>query len=420
MKIPIAKGVRDIPPEKKIIKNQVVDTITKVFQLYGFSPLETPLIERLENLTAKGGVGVECDAIKEIFQLTDQGKRKLGLRFDLTVPLARYVAMNPNLKLPFKRYELGRVFRDGPIKLGRYREFWQCDADIIGSNSMLADAECITAMETVFKELKLPVVIKINNRKLMNGILEQAKIESKDKVICTIDKLAKIGKDGVSKELKERGLSKKQIDTIFSVIKTNVTLSELKKKVKSDEGKEGIKELEELFTNLKKMGVKSVEFDASLARGLGYYNGTVYEAFLKKGEIKSSVASGGRYDNLVGILGGNKNMPAVGLSIGIEPIMDSLKKQDIKTPTKLFVLPINTTEKCLPILQKFRTAGISTSFSFGKKGVSKNLQYASSFGIPFVAIIGEDELKKKKILLRNMENGYEQLLSLEDVVKKLK
>src|SRR3989344_2766627 len=212
MKPETAKGVRDIPPEEKIIKNQVLSAIREIFELYGFAPLETPLIERYETLAAKGSAGEESDVLKEIFKFTDQGERKLGLRFDLTVPLARYMSMNPNLKLPFKRYELGPVFRDGPIKLGRYREFWQVDVDIIGTKSMLADAEIIA-------------------RKLLNGLLEQADIKSKEEAIIAIDKLSKIGKEGVTTELSKRGYTKKQITSLFSLIQETSTISKLKGKI---------------------------------------------------------------------------------------------------------------------------------------------------------------------------------------------
>ena len=174
MKLELAKGVRDIPPEEKILKDKVFEIIKRAFQLSGFVPLETPTIERYETLAAKFGSGKESDALKETFKLKDQGGRKLGLRFELTTSLARFVANNPTLKLPFKRYEFGRVFRDGPIKLGRYREFWQCDGDIIGSSSMLADAECVAVIDSVSKKLELTVVTKINNRKILNGILAQA------------------------------------------------------------------------------------------------------------------------------------------------------------------------------------------------------------------------------------------------------
>ncbi len=424
MDLQTAKGVRDIPPEEKELKNQVVNTLTEVFELYGFAPLETPILERYETLAAKFAAGEASDALKETFTLMDQGDRKLGLRFDLTVPLARFMAMNPMLKMPFKRYEIGQVFRDGPIKLGRYREFWQCDIEVIGSSSMLADAEVLAVVDSAFKRLNVDIVIKVNNRKVLNGILEQAGIQDKENAIIAIDKLDKIGKEGVAKELQERGFSKKQIEGIFAFVNENVSIAELKSTLTSQEGQQGIQELEELFSYLKAMNVSTVQFEVSLARGLAYYTGTVFEARLKNGPISSSVAGGGRWDNMIGnFMGGNKEVPAVGVSFGLEPIMDTLRlEQKIKNKpsAQVYVIPINTVAESLKIVQELRGNGVSASFSLGKKGVSKNLEYASSLGIPYVVIIGEDELKKKKVLLRDMNDGTEQLLAMKDVVKKLK
>ncbi len=423
MTLQTAKGVRDIPPEEKLLKNQAVQTLTKVFELYGFLPLETPILERYETLAAKFAAGEASDALKETFRLKDQGDRELGLRFDLTVPLARYIAMNPMLKMPFKRYEVGQVFRDGPLKLGRYREFWQCDVDIIGSNSMLADAEIVALVDAAFKRLKLDIIVKVNNRKVINGILAQAGIIKKEEAIIAVDKLSKIGKDGVRKELQERGFTKKQIDAIFSLVKEKITLAELKKKITNEEGKRGIQELEELFSYGKVMGVSSLVFEVSLARGLAYYTGTVYEAYLKKGNVASSLAAGGRWDAMIGkFMGGMREIPALGVSFGLEPIMDALREKKLaaRTMVQAYVLPIGTERESLKIVQELRASKIAASFALGKKGVSKNLEYASVLGIPYVVIVGEDELKKNKVLLRDMNDGTEQLLTVKEVVKKFK
>lgn len=423
MKLQTAKGVKDVPPEEKIIKNELISTLKEVFELYGFVPLETPVLERYDTLAAKFAAGEASDALKEIFKLKDQGKRDLGLRFDLTVPLARYVAMNPTLKLPFKRYQVGPVFRDGPIKLGRYREFWQMDIDTVGSASMLADAEILAMTEACFKKIDFNVVIKVNNRKLINGILEQAGVKKKEEAIIALDKLTKIGEKGVTDEFLERGLTKQQAKKALSLIKTGITLKELEKKITNEESKEGLNELKDLFSFLKKMRVKAI-FDISLARGLAYYTGTVFEVFLKKSEITSSVAGGGRYDNMIGnYMGGSRVVPAVGIAFGLAPIMDAYKLQkkiSKKTAAKAFVIPINTLEESLNIVQELRSNGIPTDFALGKKGVSKNLEYANCLSIPYVIIIGEDELKKNKVLLRDMSSGTETLLSIKDVIRRLK
>ncbi len=424
MQLQTAKGVRDLPPTEKALKNQVVTTLTSVFELYGFQPLETPILERYETLSAKFAAGEESDALKETFKLKDQGDRELGLRFDLTVPLCRFVAMNPNLKLPFKRYEIGVVFRDGPIKAGRARQFWQCDFDIIGTASMLADAEILAVLETGFKQLGLDVIIKVNNRKLLTGILEQAGIRDKEAALVSLDKLEKFGRDAVEKELQGKKYSPKQIKEILNLINPQTTFSSLKKAVKEEIGIAGIKELEELFEYTEKMGLKKIQFDASLARGLAYYTGTVFEAYLKNGKITSSLAGGGRYDDMIGkFRGGNSLVPALGASFGLEPIMDALKLEN-KIPPKpsvvVYVLPLGTEKECLELVQELRRNNIPAGMALGKKGVSKNLEYASALGIPYVAIIGEDELKKKKVLLRNMNSGTEQLLLTKEIIKKLK
>lgn len=423
MELQNAKGVKDLTPEEKILKNKVVNTISKAFELYGFAPLETPILERFETLAAKYGAGAESDVLKETFKLQDQGGRQLGLRFEMTTSLARFVAQNPTLKLPFKVYQVGPVFRDGPIKAGREREFWQADADTLGTNSMLAEAEQIALLCDVFRELKFKFVIKLNNRKILNGILKQSGISEVREALIAIDKMDKIGKSGVAEELKQRKYSKAQIDKVFALLTAGATLSSLQKKITDSEGLQGLAELDELLGYLKIMGVKEVEFDLSLARGQAYYTGTVIEAYLKNSAVTSSIAAGGRYDQMVGnFMGGGREIPAVGVSFGITPIMEQMKaqnKMEEKTPAKVLVIPINTVSQSLEIVQELRKNDVAADFALGKKGVSKNLEYANAFNIQYVAIIGEEELKKKKILLKDMVSGTEQMLSMKDLVKKL-
>ncbi|MEK6937405.1 MAG: histidine--tRNA ligase [Nanoarchaeota archaeon] len=424
MELQLAKGVRDIPPEEKIVMNRILSTLQSVFQQYGFVPLETPLLERIETLTAKGGAGEESDALKEIFRMKDQGDRDLGLRFDLTVPLARYVAMNSQLKLPFKRYEMGPVFRDGPIKLGRYRQFWQCDIDTIGVKGMLAEAEQLALVESAFQKLGVEIVIKVNNRKVLNGILNQCEIKEKESAITALDKLEKIGTKGVTEELQQRGYSSEDIISIFEIIKEKINLKELKKKVTNAEAQEGIKELEELFVYLKDMKVKCVEFDVSLARGLGYYTGTVFEVFAQNSKVTSSIAGGGRYDEMVGkFAGGGRDIPAVGIAFGLSTILDVLReKQEFKekTAARAYIIPIQTVKESLKIIQKLRAKNIAVDMDLNGKGIGKNLEYASAQGIPYVIIIGSEELKQKKVMLRDMQSGKQELLSLAETVKILK
>ena len=341
----------------------------------------------------------------------------------MTTSLARYVAMNPTIKMPFKTYQIGSVFRDGPIKLGREREFWQGDADVIGSRSMMAEVELISILTSVFRELEIPFVIKINNRKILNGILKQAGIKDVKGALITLDKLDKIGKTGIEKEMKDKGYTPTQIKKVLSLISDKTTLSSLKKNLIDEEGKEGIRELEDIFNYLKLLKIKEIIFDISLARGQAYYTGTVIEAYAKKSTVGSSIAGGGRYDQMVGnFIGGGREIPAVGVSFGLIPLLEVLKNKKPyikKTVAQVLVLPINTEKQSILIAQELRTRGVSVDFALISKGVSKNLEYANSLGISTVLIIGENELKKKKILLRDMISGSEQLLNLDQVIKKL-
>lgn len=422
MELMNAKGTRDFPPEEKIIRQQVIDRLRAIFELYGYSPLETPILERFDILASKYAGGDEI--LKETFKFNDQGERDLGLRYDLTIPFARFVGMNPTLKMPFKRYQIGEVFRDGPIKLGRFREFLQCDVDIVGTKSMLADAECIRIAQAFFKDIGFDVIIEVNNRKLLDGILESLGIPQ-DKwtdVILGIDKLKKIGVKGVEEELKQKGIEGKEIDALLRVLKTEGKNSEkvekLRKFLKSQKGIEGLNELEELFSYT--YG-KNVVFSISLARGLAYYTGTVFEVFMSKGEFTSSLAGGGRYDKMIGeMLGTGREYPAVGISFGIEPITAMLKvaKKEIKkTVTQIYIIPIKTAKKCIDIAQKLRAEGINVDMDLAERGISKNLDYANSLGIPYVLFVGEQELKANKVKLRDMKTGKEKMAAVDSVAK---
>jgi histidyl-tRNA synthetase len=406
-----AKGTRDFNPAEKILRNEIVDILKKNFELSGFSPIETPIIERFDVLSSKYAGGSEI--LKETFKFKDQGKRELALRYDLTVPLCRFVGMNPDMKLPFKRYQIERVFRDGPIKLGRYREFYQCDIDIVGSNSMLAEMQLIEIANKIFNELNLDVEIKINNRKLMNGLMTDLEIKEKEKVILIIDKLNKISLDEIKKEILNLDIDEEKIDKLFSTFNTN-NLDEIN--VNNEEGINGLNELKELFNYLKKLNINA-KFDITLARGLSYYTGTVFEVFLKNNEIKSACAGGGRYDNMISnFLQSKQKYPAVGISFGLEVLSDALKnKIDKKNITELFIIPINTINECIKIASKLREKNIKVDFDLMNRGISKNLQYANSLGIKYVAIIGEDEIKQNKIKIKNMISGEEKLYSIDEI-----
>ena len=418
-----ARGVRNFLPEDKIPRQKIMDMLRGTFELFGFSPLETPAIERLDVLTAKFGAGEASDVAKEIFQLTDQGERSLGLRFDLTVPMSKVVGMNPNINMPFKRYQMQPVWRDGPIKLGRYREFWQCDVDIVGVESMLADAEIIAILDYVFTKMGFRFVIKVNNRKLLNGIIDYAGYRDYAmKAIISIDKLSKIGRDGVRDELLDLGFDKPEIKKLLDSIDIKGSNKEIIDKVfsfvKTEEGKEGIKELRGLIEFCEMMGVKNLEIDLSLARGLEYYTGPVFEVYLKDSKITSSVAGGGRYDKMIGMyLGGKKNYPATGVSFGIEPIYEAMKLSEkiesVKTTTEAFIIPIGKNlPDALKLSASLRESEINTEIDLMQRSISKNLNYANSLGIPYVVFIGDKEVEEGRFTVRDMKSGEEKKLEL--------
>ncbi len=408
------KGTKDISIEEKIQVNRVIKIITEVCEKYGFNPLQTTTLEKYETLSAKYAGGNEI--LKETFKLKDQGKRDLGLRYDLTVPLARYIAMNPNIKMPFKRYEIGQVFRDGPTKLGRYREFTQCDVDTVGSSSMLADAELLAIASKVFSKLNLKFIIRVNNRKILDAILEAYNIpqEKREDVILSIDKLDKIEISGVKKELRDKGF--KNIDKLLNLIFTN-DLNDVKKVIKNNEG---ILEINELLKYCKLLNIKNVKLDLSLARGLAYYTGTIFEVYLKNSDIDSSVAAGGRYDNMIGSFIGNRKVPAVGISFGINVIKNALQESKGKIITQFYLIPINTLQESLKTLQKLRDNNLKVDIDLNSRSISKNLEYANSLKIPYVIIIGKDELNKNKIKLRDMKTGKEKLMNVTELILKFK
>jgi histidyl-tRNA synthetase len=428
MKLENSKGTRDFAPEEKIVRDEVVNTLKQVFELYGFSPLETPILNLYDIFENKYGGGDEI--LKETFKLTDQGERKLGLRFDLTVPLAKFVGMNPDLKMPFKRYEIGRVFRDGPVKTGRLREFWQCDVDIVGASSMLADAEILAVVDSAFKKLGLPIVIKLSNRKFLEGVLDFSGVSKEKRLdaIIAIDKLEKLGENEVIKELEQKGIPDDAVAKIMSIIKmkgsNNELISRLKGLIKSGVDAEGLQEIEEILTYCNSFGIGALEFCPSLARGLAYYTGPVYEVFIKDSDISSAAAGGGRYDQMIGgYLGGKKGYPATGIAFGLEVITETLKEKGKlrkKSVAEVFVIPIKTEQESIRKAEELRRAGIKAELDLMNRGISKNLAYANSMGIPYVIIIGEKELKQSKVKLRDMKSGKEELLSIAEVIKMLR
>jgi histidyl-tRNA synthetase len=304
--------------------------------------------------------------------------------------------------MPFKRYQIASVWRDGPLKTGRYREFTQCDADIVGVDSLRADAECVALTQSVFDALGLKVKMRVNNRKFLDELLKKAGVAEEKwlSALLSIDKLEKIGKQGVEAELKGKDINGKIIELI--------------EKAKKPSG-----EIAELLDYCKELGVRDdfVVFDASLARGLNYYTGTVFECYLSDSKIKSSVCGGGRYDDLIAKFSGRKeNIPAVGISFGVDVIGEAVEAKR-KTVVQAFVIPIKTTAKAIAIAQELRAMGVNCSVDLMERSISKNLDYASKQGIPFAVLVGELELKQGKVKLRNLESGEEKLVSVGEAAE---
>jgi histidyl-tRNA synthetase len=324
------------------------------------------------------------------------------------------------------------AWRDGPIRAGRYREFWQCDVDVVGVRSVIADAEILAIVEDIFGQFKLDIIIKVNDRELLYGLVEQAGILGEEKqiqAIMSIDKLGKLGKDGVKEELLGKGFAEKEIETLLKLVsvkgKTNAeTISKLEKIVKSNQAKDGLAELKELLGYIKNFGLKSVELEPSLARGLAIYTGPIYEVFTKKSMVTSSIAGGGRYDKIIGKwMGSAEDMPATGISFGLSTIVDVLeekkKLEKRKTAVKVFVIPIGVIKEAVKLAQELRRNGINADLDLSGRGISKNLDYANRMQIPFVIFLGEKELKAKKVKLRDMKSGKEKLLTTKDLIREL-
>ena len=411
-----ARGTRDVSGQDAILRQQIAGTLRSVFELYGYNPLETPVLERYETLTSKYAGGEEI--LKEIFKLQDQGKRQLALRYDLTVPLARFLACNPNLKMPFKRYAIGSVFRDGPLKPGRYREFTQCDVDVVGNGSMAADAEIIRIALSVFEHMGFKVTVKVNNRKLLNGILAAAGVEEAgmETAILSLDKLEKFGSEAVSRELNAKGLQSSVIKKLMRIVMTEGSnqqkLTHLRKIIGNNRG------LFEMGEVLRMAKNRSVNFDVSLARGLAYYTGTVFEVFLNKSRITSAVAGGGRYDGMIGkFVDNNRDYPAVGISFGLDAIIDAVKMEEkgLKTVTRAYVISIGEPEKASDVVDGLRAAGVNCDADFSGK-VGRSIEYAGACSIPFVIFVGKRESKAGKVRIRNMETGKEKLLGVDGAI----
>ena len=414
------KGTQDYLPQAEVVRSNIRRTLEDVFIQYGCNPLETPILNYTELLASKYGGGAEM--LEEMYTLTDRGERDLALRYDLTIPFAKVVAMNPTMRMPFKRYEIGKVFRDGPIKTGRFREFTQCDVDIVGVKSQIAEAELMIKALDAFQKLNLKVIIQYNNRKLLTGMLQvfETSDEKINKVVLILDKLEKVGLEAVSSELTEQGLSPSTVQLIkqFLTDKNNTSYSYFEPfSAQSEQVKQGLEELIELETYLEYLGVnKQCIFNPFLARGLEIYTGTIYEIFLSDKTIKSSIGSGGRYDNAIGgLIGTNENFSTVGISFGLDVIYTALntsKEKILENPTvDFYVIPINTQKESLLVARHLRNKGYKVECEIGNKKIGKALDKANKEKFRNVIIIGEDEVKNNQFKIKDMFSGEERIES---------
>lgn len=424
-------GFMELKPNEQILFNQIKEKIEESYKRFGFLPLDTPILELSEVLLAKAGGETE----KQIYRFTRGDD--LAMRFDLTVPLAKYVSKNyGELQFPFRRYQIGKVYRGERPQKGRFREFYQADIDIIGDGelSIMNDAEIPSIIYTTFKNLGFDdFTIRINNRKILNGLFEYLNIvELSTKIMRIIDKLEKIGKENVKLELLKLNIEEEIIDKILEFISISGNNEEKiealeKLNIKNEVFEKGLFELKEVVKYIRLFGVPEENFsiDLTIARGLDYYTGTVYETFLDNYREIGSVCSGGRYDNLAENYT-DKSLPGVGIAIGVTRLFDQLDDLKlIKTEKESIsdVLVISTSDdvsECLPIANTFRKEGINTEVYMNDKKMKAKFKYADKLKIPYVAIIGEDELKENKVSLKNLVTGKQDTINIQEAVEILK
>ncbi len=427
-------GFMELLPNEQILFEQIKQKIEKTYQKFGFLPLDTPVLELSEILLAKAGGETE----KQIYRF-QKGDTDLSMRFDLTVPLAKYVAKNyGNLSFPFRRYQIGKVYRGEKAQKGRFREFYQCDIDVIGDGELdiINDAEIPSVIYSLIKELGFDdFTICINNRKILNGLFESLnQKENSVQIMRVIDKIEKIGADKVKEELEEIGLSKEEVDKIIDFITIQGTNSEKLTKLESigienENFKKGLEELSTVVKYVKVFGVpeENLKVDLTIARGLDYYTGTVYETFLNKYRELGSICSGGRYENLAEYYT-DKKLPGVGISIGLTRLFDKLNELSLIKAEKysmadVLIIPmLEDMTKPIELANELRKNDLNTEIYLNDKKIKAKFKYADKLKIPYVIVIGEDEINSNQVKIKNMETGEETLVSMnaEEIAKNIK
>lgn len=417
------KGSYDYSPSEQSIRNYIQDTLRTVFEEYGYKPLETPILCYYDLLAGK--YDETNDLLNEIYKLSDQGERKLGLRYDLTVPFAKYIALTKDLRLPFKRYEMGKVFRDGPVKTGRDREFMQCDVDVVGLDGNVIEAELISLWLKGYRAMGIDVCIKYNSRNLMRGIIKEVtstmEDDDIDRVVTVIDKMDKMSHEDLIEELVSVGVEESKGTKLLNYF--GMSLEELETAFVSVEDemlKKGLEELGNLKRILSGIGLgDDAVFSPSLARGQDYYTGNVFEVYAKNGELSCSLGGGGRYDKMITDFIDDGNVyPAVGVSFGLSTIYEILRmREDAKAKSLIdvYVIPMGTEIESLSLANDLRALGLRVELDMTGKKIKKSFEFANRENIPYVIVLGEDEVNKESFKIKNMESGEETSIDRNDL-----
>lgn len=426
------KGTTDYYGVEQAQRSRMIRQMEELFALYDYEGIETAILNELELLAAKYSGGDEI--VQEMYTLSDRGQRELGLRYDLTVPFAKLVAAEAGLPLPFRRYEFGKVFRDGPVKRGRLREFTQCDVDVVGIQGPEAEVELLSLAARVYTALGIPVVLRWNNRRFLAEWLSAAGIavELAQTVMLTLDKIAKVGREAVRAELIDKGVTQRAADTVLAAIAGEVELGEEEPSAAFERlcaefgiGElPGASEVRALLSLLDSVGLSGIcRFDASLSRGLSFYTGTVYEAFDASGSYTSSLGGGGRYDAIIGQLAGNPELryPTVGFSFGLEPIMEIVRERPAPhEAAPVVVVPIGgMIAEAMRVAEAIRACGIRTRLSPAGRKVGKALASAALAGARFAVLIGEDEANSGSVVLKDMNARTEELLAVAKAIYRI-
>ena len=417
MKLMNVKGTNDSLPNNEIVKRKVINTLTDTFEKFGYLPLDTSILCYYDLLASKYSGGSEI--LKEVYTLKDQGERKLGLRYDLTIPFAKVISMNAGreINLPFKRYEIGKVFRDGPVKTGRAREFYQCDVDVCGISGSYIEAEMLSMTSLAYKKLGIDIYIEVNNRKLLEGFIIESGIsdELKSKVILSVDKLAKIGENGVKEELSSFNIEEEKLDKLFSYFKC--TINDLDNmNITNEYFIEGREEIKELFNYINDLNLIECRFTPYLARGLEIYTGTVWEVFDEKQRITCALGGGGRYDKIItNFIDDGNTYPSVGISFGIVPICSILEDIENNSLYDLLIIPMNTNIVSLKLANRLREKGVKVIIEMNNRKIKKALESADKNNIPYVIVLGENEIDSNTIEIKDMIHSSNIKVNIDDI-----